>query len=289
MNKPNSLNKLTVPSPAKLNLLLHITGRRDDGYHNLQTLFQFLDYGDELTFENSPQNNNILLSPDFKGVATEENLIYRAALALKQFTGYQGGAQISVAKHLPMGGGLGGGSSNAATTLIALNHLWDTKLSLTQLADIGLKLGADVPVFVHGKAAWGEGVGEQLFFVDDVLETPWYVVLKPEDCFVSTARIFTEKNLTRNSEAIIFSPALKHGGRNDCSEVVRKLYPRIDEALHWLEVFAPARITGTGACIFASFESRATAQRVLDSAPAYLSGFVAKGLNRSSLHTVLDL
>jgi 4-diphosphocytidyl-2-C-methyl-D-erythritol kinase len=271
---------LTLPAPAKLNLMLHITGQRDDGYHNLQTLFQFLDYSDQLHFEVLPGNSIEVIS-ELTGVATQDNLIYRAARLLQQHSNCPLGARIELKKILPMGAGLGGGSSDAATSLIALNQLWQLNYDLPTLAEIGLQLGADVPVFIHGRAAWAEGVGEQLTAVKPIQN--WYVVITPP-CHVSTAEIFSHKELTRNSSAITIAAALEGGGRNDCQPVVLALYPQVKKALSWLNQFATARMTGTGSSIFADFVSREQAQQVLDQLPTGLTGFIAQGQNLSPLH-----
>ena len=273
-----------IASPAKLNLFLHITGRRADGYHTLQTLFQMLDYGDELDFVCRPDGAIHLLTP-FAGVPHNNNLIVRAARLLQAHSGVRFGADIHCRKHLPMGGGLGGGSSNAASTLVALNRLWGTGLSLDALAQLGLALGADVPVFVRGHTAWGEGVGEQLTPVQ--IAPRYYLVLVP-DCIVSTAEIFNHPELTRNTSAITIAAFLKGGGHNDCQPVVQKHYPAVRQALDWLGKFAPAQLTGTGSAVFASFPDEKTAREVLAQLPATLegssiSGFVAKGLDQSPL------
>lgn len=274
---------LTLVSPAKLNLFLHVTGRRTDGYHTLQTLFQLLDYGDTLQFADSP---TLTLCPQLAGVAPEDNLIMRAARLLQRATGCGKGAAITLDKRLPLGGGIGGGSSNAATTLLALNTLWDLRLSLAELAALGLQLGADVPVFVRGRSAWAEGVGEHLEPVD--LPARNYLILVPP-CQVSTALIFSQQALTRNSSAITIAAFLREGGRNDCEAVVRQLYPEVAFALDWLSNFAPARMTGTGACVFASFAERTAANAVLQQLPAGYTGFVAQGVNHSPVHRALGL
>lgn len=278
---------LTLLSPAKLNLFLHIMGRRDDGYHTLQTLFQLLDYGDTLQFIES---DTLALTPDLPGVASADNLIIRAARLLQQHTGCTRGATITLEKRLPMGGGIGGGSSNAATTLLALNHLWDLRLSLDELAALGLQLGADVPVFVRGVTAWAEGVGEHLQAV--AMPPRNYLILVPP-CAISTARIFSDPALTRNSSPITIAAFLREGGRNDCEPVTKKLYPEVDLALTKLSRFTPAQMTGTGACVFASFVERSAAetvlQQVLQQLPAGFRGFVAGGVNRSPVHTALDI
>lgn len=279
------MNTLSLLSPAKLNLFLLITGRRADGYHQLQTLFQLLDYGDTLHF--STRNDaKIELSPAIQGVPHQHNLIVRAALLLQQHTECRLGADIALHKVLPMGGGLGGGSSNAATTLLALNKLWNTQLSMDTLAQLGLQLGADVPVFVRGHSAWAEGIGEQLTTID-IPET-WYLVAKP-DCEVSTAEVFCHKQLTRDSTAIKIAAVFEQGGRNDCEPVVRALYPPVDSALDWLNRHSPARLTGTGACVYCRFSDRQSAMELHNKLPSTLTGFVAKGVNISPCYSALGL
>jgi len=270
---------LSLPAPAKLNLFLHITGRRPDGYHNLQTLFQLLDYGDRLDFEVNA-SGAIEVAPALTDVPPEDNLIYQAATLLQQTTGCTLGASIHLHKRLPMGGGLGGGSSDAATTLLALNSLWRLQLSRKQLMAIGQQLGADVPVFIFGHSAWAEGVGEQLSAV--AIPAEWYLVLAP-DAQISTAKIFNHQGLTRNTHPIKIRAFLERGGRNDCQAVVEALYPQVKKARLWLAQFAEARLTGTGACLFARFASEADARSVLEQMPAPWQGFVAKGINESPL------
>jgi 4-diphosphocytidyl-2-C-methyl-D-erythritol kinase len=271
------MTSLTLPAPAKLNLFLHITGRRDDGYHNLQTLFQLLDHGDKLQFT-LRDDGEIRLTPAIAGVPHEENLIVKAARALQQASGTNLGANIRLDKRLPMGGGIGGGSSNAATTLLGLNYLWGSPLNPQQLADIGVSLGADVPVFVHGKTAWAEGVGEQLQAID--MPEKWYLVATP-NCHVSTAEIFSHKDLTRDTSAIKVAAFLEQGGRNDCQPLVRKLYPEVGETLDWLSQFGHAQMTGTGASVFIAFDSEESAQAVLEKLPEDIQGFVARGVDTS--------
>lgn len=275
------MQSLKLLSPAKLNLFLHITGRRADGYHNLQTLFQLLDYGDDLSF--TPNNaGTINLSPELPGVPSEQNLIVRAARLLQPFNQTGLGVDIQLTKRLPMGGGIGGGSSNAATALVALNHLWKCGLTRPQLQDLGLRLGADVPVFVNAQTAWAEGVGEQLLPVE--MPAKWFLVVQPE-CHVSTAAIFSNKCLTRDTAPITVAAFLEQGGKNDCQAVVRALYPEVDNALKTLEKFCQTAImTGTGACVFASFSSSEKAQQVQQQLPSSLPSFIAKGVNRSPLY-----
>lgn len=271
---------LTLPCPAKLNLFLLITGRRPDGYHTLQTLFQLLDYGDDLQLQIN-SSGALHLMPDFPGIPQEKNLVYRAAALLQSNTGVTAGADMHLTKRLPMGGGIGGGSSDAATALVGLNHLWQTGLSEDELAELGRQLGADVPVFVRGRTAWAEGIGEQLTPLD--LPSKWYVVLVPE-CAVSTAEIFSNEGLTRNSNGITVRAFLEEGGKNDCQKVVEKLFPQVKDAVDWLGRFGPAQMTGTGACVFAAFPTEAEAREVFAKRPTQLNGFVAKGVNESPLH-----
>ncbi|WP_311062833.1 4-(cytidine 5'-diphospho)-2-C-methyl-D-erythritol kinase [Halomonas sp. DWK9] len=277
---------LTLPAPAKLNRMLHIVGRRQDGYHELQTLFQIIDLCDVLSF--TPRQDGLIqLTTPMNGVAHDDNLIVRAAKLLQQHSGTSLGASITIDKHLPMGGGLGGGSSNAATVLVGLNQLWQLGYSPDALAALGLTLGADVPVFVLGHSAWAEGVGEQL--TKATLDTPWFVVIHP-GVSVSTPAIFQDPELTRDSLPITMARALQGGvveWRNDCEAIVRKRYPPIAEALDWLAQHAPSRLTGTGACLFAAFDSQETAQTVADRANQRWQAWVARGLNTSPLQDAL--
>ncbi|MCC4261216.1 4-(cytidine 5'-diphospho)-2-C-methyl-D-erythritol kinase [Pseudomonas aestusnigri] len=275
---------LSLPAPAKLNLFLHVTGQRDDGYHTLHTLFQFLDYGDTLHFSSRNDGKIVLLS-DLPGVDAEDNLIVRAARLLKEASSTPLGADIKLDKILPMGGGIGGGSSDAATTLLGLNHLWQTGLSIDQLAELGIRLGADVPVFVRGHAAWAEGVGEQLTPVE--LEEPWFLVVAP-DCPVSTAEIFSDERLTRNSSPITLAAFVAGGGRNDCLPVVTTRYPEIRNTLILLNKYCEAKMTGTGSCLFGAFPNEREADKVRARLPATLRSFVARGCNVSPLHRELQ-
>lgn len=279
-----TLDRLTLPAPAKLNLMLHIVGRRADGYHELQTLFQFLDHGDELDFVRRDDGQVRLLS-ELPGVPPERNLVVRAARALQALAGRPAGVDITLRKRLPMGGGIGGGSSNAATTLLALDRLWDLRLGEDRLAGIGLGLGADVPVFVRGRAAFAEGVGERLVPVEPA--EPWYLVVIPP-VSISTAEIFADPELTRDSPAITVRTVLEQGGRNDCQSVVEKRYPEVRNALILLSKFTSAKLTGTGSCIFGAFPDQAEADKVAAQLPDSLPGFVAKGSNRSMLHRRLE-
>ncbi|MHA6638304.1 4-(cytidine 5'-diphospho)-2-C-methyl-D-erythritol kinase [Stutzerimonas frequens] len=278
------MQTLTLPAPAKLNLMLHITGRRADGYHELQTLFQFLDYGDELSFR-LREDGQIHLLTELPGVDHDSNLIVRAARLLQRESDCTLGADIRLTKRLPMGGGIGGGSSDAATTLLGLDHLWNTGLGEDRLAELGLSLGADVPVFVRGRAAFAEGVGERLQPVD--LAEPWFLVIAPQ-VSVSTAEIFADPELTRNTPAITVRSLLAGGGHNDCQPVVEKRYPEVRNALSLLNKFVQARMTGTGACVFGSFPNEGEADKVRRQLPATLPSFVARGRNVSMLHRSLE-
>jgi len=268
------------PAPAKLNLMLRIVGRRPDGYHLLQTVFQFLDYHDWLWF--TPREDGVIERiGEVSGVSLEDDLTVRAARRLQQITGTGQGTTIHIIKNLPIGGGLGGGSSDAATVLVALNHYWRTGLSLVELAALGLQLGADVPVFVHGQAAWAEGVGERLTPV--MLDEPWFVVLKPA-CQVATGAVFNDPELTRNSPLSTITDFVNGAGGNDCEAVVYRRYPEVAAAAAWLAQQGVARLTGTGACVFAAFPDADSARQVLAQLPPDWTGFVARGCNRSPLH-----
>jgi len=267
------------PAPAKLNLFLHVVGRRHDGYHLLQTAFRFIDYGDELTFAVRADGVIRRITP-MEGVPAEQDLSVRAARALQQEAGCREGADIGIVKRLPMGGGLGGGSSDAATTLIALNRLWRTGLSRERLQRLALGLGADVPVFVFGMNAFAEGVGERL----QALQLPpaWYLILVPE-LAVSTAEIFSAVELTRNTNAITIAAFSVGQGHNDLEPVVCGRYPQVARHLEWLHRYGDARMTGSGACVFCAFDSEEQARRVLLELPADMQGFVARGLDRHPL------
>lgn len=273
------MQSITLPAPAKLNLFLHILGQRTDGYHNLQTVFQLLDFGDELTFTitNSP---DIHIHPPITDLAQTDNLIYKAAKLLQnlQNTSKPKGVNIHLIKKLPMGGGIGGGSSDAATTLLALNNLWQIHLNIDELAHLGQRLGADVPVFVRGRSAWAEGIGEALTPIE--LPEKWFLVLAP-DCHVATANIFSHKELTRGTSAITVAAFLERGGKNDCQALVESLFPQVRDAVNWLNNHAPAQLTGTGACVFASFDSQAAAEAIFSQKPKNLRGFIAQGVNIS--------
>ncbi len=277
------------PSPAKLNLFLYITGQRADGYHTLQTLFQFVDYGDTISVALRQDGEINLLTP-VAGVANEDNLIVRAARLLMRAAEQSGrlpagsGADISVEKRLPMGGGLGGGSSNAATVLVVLNHLWKCGLSVDELAALGLTLGADVPVFVRGHAAFAEGVGEILTPVNP--PEKWYLVAHP-GVSIPTPVIFGDPALTRNTPVRSIETLLNCEFGNDCEDIARKRFREVDAALSWLLEYAPSRLTGTGACVFAEFDTETAARQVLELAPEWLHGFVARGTNISPLQQAI--
>lgn len=267
------------PAPAKINLFLHIVGRRADGYHLLQTVFQFVDLCDGLRFAPRPDGQIRLLTP-LPGVPAEQDLCVRAARALQAHTGCGVGVDIELTKRIPMGGGLGGGSSDAATTLLVLNHLWGLGLSRAQLAGIGLALGADVPVFIGGRAAWAEGVGERLAPI--ALDEPWYLIVDP-GVPVATASVFGHPKLTRNTPPITISSFRAGATGNDCLAVVRALYPELDAAYRWLAGFGRAQLSGTGGCMFVRFDEQPAAQAVLARLPAPWRGWVVRGMNRHPL------
>ena len=286
---------IELPAPAKLNLFLHVVGRRPDGYHELQTVFQFLDLADRVRI--ASRNDTLLRrTTAIAGVEETDDLVIRAARLLRDESGIEAGADIAVEKRIPLGGGLGGGSSDAASTLVGLDRLWGLGMSTDRLAAVGVKLGADVPVFVRGLAAWAEGVGERLAPV--VLEQPWYVLLVLP-FGVSTTEVFNAPALTRNTPRIRMTRLLRGGletpespvriehllagARNDCEPVVREMHPEVGEAIDWLSRHSGARMTGTGSAVFAPFASRARAVEVSAEAPAPWRGLVARGLNRSPL------
>ena len=270
------------PAPAKLNLFLHIVGRRPDGYHELQTLFQFVDLCDEIHID-VRDDGEIRRIAGAPGVLPEDDLCVRAASALREATGRGLGADIRVVKRIPMGAGLGGGSSDAATCLVALNRLWGAGLTVDELAALGLSLGADVPVFVRGRAAWAEGVGERLTPLYPPLSPPEsnYLIIKP-NVSINTRDVFIDAELTRNTPPITIHGFLASGGRNDCLEVVRRRYPEVARAIDWLSPFGAARLTGTGACVFVACEE-ARARGAAGEMPPEWQGFSARGLNDSPL------
>lgn len=270
---------IRVPSPAKLNLFLHITGRRDDGYHELQTIFQLIDLSDWLEFT---QTDDLQISIDgLNSIDLEHNLIYKATQILKPYAQKITGLSIHVEKKIPMGAGLGGGSSNAATTLIMVNQLWQCGLSIEQLAKLGVKLGADVPIFVYGRNAWAEGIGEQLTFID--LEQKKYIVLKP-DCFISTQLLFSQKTLTRNTKTSTFCAyqLTPFNFGNNFEPLARSLYPEVNEAMQYLDQFGIAKLTGTGACVFTEVTSDMNIDEILAHSPC--KAYLVNALNESPLH-----
>jgi len=276
------------PAPAKLNLFLHVIGRRPDGYHLLQTAFQLIDLHDELSFE--PTDDGQVLRIDDEStrppadVRPDDDLCVRAARALQADSGSTRGVRIRVRKRIPIGGGLGGGSSDAATTLRVLDRLWGTGLGIEKLSRIGLQLGADVPVFIAGRSAWAEGIGERLTPLD--LPPQWFLVIHP-GVSVPTRDVFQAPELTRNSPLITIPARWAPVGRNDCEPVVRARFPAVAMALDWLALQAPARLTGTGACVFAGFASAALAERVAARVPEPWRAWVAQGLAASPLEALL--
>jgi 4-diphosphocytidyl-2-C-methyl-D-erythritol kinase len=273
------------PAPAKLNLMLRIVGRRPDGYHLLQTVFQFIDLCDWLSFY--PVNDGrVTLQNTLAGVAEADDLTVRAANLLKAETGCNMGVCIAVEKNLPMGGGLGGGSSDAATTLVVLNKLWQLNFSTEKLMALGLSLGADVPIFVYGHAAWAEGVGEKISRITP--SEQWIVVIKP-DCHVNTGEIFSARELTRDSKSITIADFTAGQHQNDCVEVVCQRYPFVHNALVDLSEFSEARLTGTGACVFAQFDSKESAVRAYQSLKDKWQIYLTKGINVSPLFSKLQM
>lgn len=268
------------PAPAKLNLFLHVTGRRADGYHELQTLFQLIDLCDTLTIEVA-EDGRIERTAGPRDIAPAADLAVRAARLLKETTGSRYGARIAVVKRIPIGGGLGGGSSDAATTLLALNELWECGLKLRDLSGLALPLGADVPVFIQGSTAWAEGIGERLTPVE--LPESWYLIVYP-GVRVSTRDVFQAPELTRNSPLITIRAFFESGGRNDCEPVVRARSGEVAEALEWLAQFGPPRLTGTGSCVFTAFPRAAEAERLAARVPDRWTSFVARGVSTSPMH-----
>lgn len=270
---------LCVPAPAKINLFLHIVGRRPDGYHLLQTAFRMLDWGDEITLRRR-DDGLILRTTDVPGVPAESDLVVRAARALQAVSGSPFGAEIGVSKRIPMGGGLGGGSSDAASVLLALNRLWGCGLRRQALQDLGLKLGADVPFFIFGETAFAEGVGEALRPL--AVPPAWYVMVAPP-VSVPTAEIFSAKELTRDTEILIMQGFAAHKTRNDMQAVVCMKYREVAESLEWLLRYGDARMSGSGACLFAPFDSEEQAAQVAARAPSGWKVWVAQGLDRHPL------
>ncbi len=277
--------RLSIETPAKLNLMLNITGRRADGYHLLETAFQFVDWCDRIEFAVTDDGRLERRSGPAE-IEPESDLVMLAARALRARSGSDLGAIIDVEKHIPAGGGLGGGSSDAAACLLALNSLWQLDYSLEQLAEIGLELGADVPVFVRGQAAWATGVGEDLQPLD--LPEPYFLIVDP-GVSVSTATVFGAEELTRNNDAITIRAFLRGAGVNVCEPVVRNRYPEVGLALDWLQQFADARMSGTGGCVFAAFDSLNRAEELKSRVPEQWGAQVARALNRNPVHRQLGL
>lgn len=274
------MNKtIRVSAPAKLNLFLHITGQREDGYHLLQTVFQFLDYADTIQLVRR-EDKHINRVSDLEGVPAEDDLVVKAAKLLQKKCNGSLGVDISVKKVLPMGGGLGGGSSNAASVLVALNHLWDCGLSQQELMVLGVQLGADIPVFIFAQSAWAEGVGERLKAVD--LPEKWFLVLKPQ-INVSTAKVFANSQLRRDCSTITIRDFLTGQTENVCEKPVREMYPEVDEALSDLAKYGESILTGTGACVFAAFDNEEQAKKALSELSEKWDGFVAKSMNQTPL------
>lgn len=271
-------------APAKLNLFLHVIGRRPDGYHLLQTAFRLIDCGDRLDFH-VRTDGSIHRTTALAGVPEEQDLVVRAARRLQQYTGCSLGADIAVYKHLPMGGGLGGGSSDAATTLMALNHLWRTGLDRHTLQTLGLELGADVPFFIYGRDAFAEGVGER--FQPLALPPAWYVVIAP-GVSVPTAEIFSSKDLTRDTVPIKIADFTTSTTWNDLQATACKLYPEVSETINWLAQFASARMTGSGACVFAEVKDELTAQDIVDRCPARWTAWKARSLAEHPMHRLSE-
>ncbi|MBI0422879.1 4-(cytidine 5'-diphospho)-2-C-methyl-D-erythritol kinase [Acinetobacter sp. ACIN00229] len=270
---------IRVPSPAKLNLFLHITGRRENGYHELQTIFQLIDLYDWMIF--TPTLDEQIEIDGLSEVRPEENLIYRAAQILRPHAKKFCGLHIKIEKNIPMGAGLGGGSSNAATTLIVLNQLWECGLNQEQLADYGVKLGADVPIFIYGKNAWAEGIGEHLSFID--LDQKQFIILKP-DCFISTQLLFSQKTLTRDSKTTKFCAYQLEPSNfgNNFEPLARQLYPEVEEAMRYLDQFGQAKLTGTGACVFIEVTNEMNIDEILNHSPC--KSYLVNSLKESPLN-----
>lgn len=278
---------IRVASPAKINLFLHITGRRNDGYHELQSIFQLIDLYDWITFTPRTEAEDNLSIKGIEQVDLKQNLIFRAAQLLKPYAKKYCGLNIQIEKQIPMGAGLGGGSSNAATTLLVLNKLWDCGLNLDQLAALGVKLGADVPIFIYGKNAWAEGIGDKLTFVD--LDQKQYIILKP-DCFISTQLLFSQKTLTRDSNRTTFCAyQLKPSDfGNNFEALARSLYPEVEEAMQYLDQFGQAKLTGTGACVFTEVTPEMNVSEIVQHAPC--KSYVVHSLSKSPLsHFMTDI
>jgi 4-diphosphocytidyl-2-C-methyl-D-erythritol kinase len=275
---------LTLPAPAKLNLFLHILGKRKDNYHNIQTVFHILELADQLTFS-STNDNSIIIDAKNANISLEDNLVYKAASQLQQRASRQAGCYITLEKNIPIGGGLGGGSSDAATTLLALNKLWKLNLELNELCAIGKNLGADVPVFIHGYSAWGEGIGEQLSPI--TIPTKYYVILKP-NCYINTKDLYQHSQLNRNSKKINRKEYQVGMGHNDFEPLAAKLKPEIKAALNWLSQHGKARLTGSGACLFATFDTCEEATRIAKIAPKKWLAITTKGCNKSPVKLLLE-
>ena len=271
------------PAPAKLNLFLHVVGRRPDGYHELQTVFRFLDYGDRLQIR-VRRDGEISRTIEIPGVPFDTDLCVQAARLLQHHSACRLGAEITLDKILPLGGGVGGGSSDAATVLIVLNRLWGLDLDRDELCTLALQLGADVPVFIFAQSAFAEGIGEVLTPIE--LPHAWYVVLVPP-VIVPTARVFADPELTRNTNRIKMSAIFAGADGNDLEPVVCRLFPVVRDYLDWLQQHAPAQLTGSGACVFASFDDEHVARGVFASRPAYMQGFVARGLGDHPLRGMI--
>jgi len=282
------MEMLRLPAPAKLNLMLRVVGRKPDGYHLLQTVFQFIDRCDWIVLR-ARRDGHIGLASPLPGVPEEADLTVRAAKLLREAAGNaELGVDIAVEKNLPMGGGLGGGSSDAATTLLGLNALWNLGMSIDALAELGLRLGADVPVFVRGYAAWGEGVGEDLIPLPDLPE-PWYLVVAPP-CHVATGAVFSSPDLTRDNKTITIADFVAGQQDNHCLPVVLAMYPQIGEALDAVAEYAgSAKLTGTGACVFGAFADESEARNAAEKLSVKWPTFVAKGMNQSPAHRALGL
>lgn len=279
------VDSIKLPAPGKLNLFLHVMGRRADGYHQLQTLFQFIDLADELEFVRC-DHNQIEVEGDLIGVSAEQNLIYKAAKLLQQQSGVEQGVRIFCKKRLPVGGGVGGGSSDAATTLVGLNHLWGCEYTSAQLQSLGLQLGADVPIFIYGQSAFAKGVGE-VFTAAEPPES-YYLLLQPEAC-VSTAKIFSHLALTRDTSAIKMSACSPRAMGNDLQSIVCQLYPEVAACLDWLSQRVPARMTGSGSVVFAEFSTEDEAKALAKKVPNRYKAYVCKGCNQSPLQMAVSV
>lgn len=274
---------IRVPSPAKLNLFLHITGRRENGYHELQTIFQLIDLCDWMEF--TPSSNQPISIAGLSEVSLEQNLIYRAIMMLKPYAKSENlGIHVNIEKNIPMGAGLGGGSSNAATALLIMNQIWQCGLNRDQLAEIGVQLGADVPIFIHGRNAWAEGIGEHLTFID--LDQKQYIVLKP-DCFISTQLLFSQKSLTRDTKTSKFCAyQIKPSDfRNNFEPLARSLYAEVDEAMQYLDQFGVAKLTGTGACVFTEVTTEMNIDDILAHSPC--KAYLVNSLEQSPLNQII--